>query len=306
LTKRLKASQRRAKRPAPLTRKKERSGFGLTIAAHSAGEPGMTPRLWPSNDVAFLAAILEAHHVPAPLIERLAAVAAALPLSTPMLDRLSMALADLIHFAPLGDMLRAPVLVLLGPPAAGKTTLAAKLAARLGDRRALLVSTDKNDALGITHLQESAAVLGLRVVVARDAAELKHLVTEAAGCPVVIDTKGICPGDSEAHAELATLVTTCGAEPVLVLPADSPAEDAIALVHRFAPFGPSTLIPTRLDLTRRLGGVVAAAHAGRLALPAGGTTPHFAYGLPPLTSSMMARRLLAVALNEPRSQTLSA
>lgn len=78
------------------------------------------------------------------------------------------------------------------------------------------------------------------------------------------------------------------------------------MVRFFAPLGAKTLLPTRLDLVRRLGGVLAAADAGRLALPAAGVTPHFAFGLRRLTPEAVARRLLAAALHDPRSQVSAA
>jgi flagellar biosynthesis protein FlhF len=59
-------------------------------------------------------------------------------------------------------------------------------------------------------------------------------------------------------------------------------------------------LPTRCDFVRRLGGILAAADAGRLALRAAGTTPHFAYGLSPLTPGAMARQLIDGALQERR------
>src|SRR5258707_5189687 len=74
----------------------------------------------------------------------------------------------------------------------------------------------------------------------------------------------------------------------------------------FAPLGARALLPTRLDLVRRLGGVPAAADAGRLALSAAGVTPQFAYGLHPLTPLLLSRRLFSgahAAAPQPASAT---
>ena len=141
MTRRLVAPQRRARRA-----RRARSGepnFDLqAIASRSAGEAGMPRRPWPADDLAFIRAVLEANSLPTALVKRLTAAAGHLPLTAPLIDRLSAALADQIHFAPLGETLRAPALLLLGPPGAGKTTLAAKLAAQLGEQATLLIDTD--------------------------------------------------------------------------------------------------------------------------------------------------------------------
>jgi flagellar biosynthesis protein FlhF len=54
------------------------------------------------------------------------------------------------------------------------------------------------------------------------------------------------------------------------------------------------LVATRLDVTRRLGAVLAAAHAGGLALSEAGIGPGAADGLVPMTPGLLAERLLAV------------
>jgi flagellar biosynthesis protein FlhF len=303
MTRRLKAPQRRARRAARLKLEGGERDFDLfAVAARSAGEPGMPARPWPGNDLAFLTAVLEAHHVPVQLVKRLVAAASQLPLSSLLMDRLSAALADQIRFSSFDEVLRLPVLMLVGPPGAGKTTLAAKLAARMGEGRALLVSTDISRPGGIAQLEEYARALGLPVAVATNAEALARLIAGAAGRRVLIDTAGIAPGDDDARDRLAGFIAVSGTAPLLVLPADSAAEEAAAMARFFVALGARSLMPTRLDLVHRLGGMLAAADAGRLELPAAGVTPHFAYGVRQLTPQMVARRLLAGALHNARSQ----
>lgn len=249
----------------------------------------------PGGDIAFLTDVLEAHHLPAQLTERLVASAAKSPSRHALADRLGVALAAEIPFAPLDDLLRASALLLFGPPGAGKTTLAAKLAARLGEANTLLINADPDRAGGSAQLEECAATLGTPLAIAADAAALGERAAERGARHTVIDTKGTAPNDAAGCAALAALIAASGATPLLVLPADSAAEEAAATARSFAPLGARMLLPTRLDLVRRLGGVLAAADAGRLALAAAGVTPQFAYGLRLLTPLLLARLLLAGA-----------
>jgi flagellar biosynthesis protein FlhF len=300
MTRRLKAPQRRARRVARRNRDAEPRFDLLAVAARSADRSELPLRRWPGTDLAFIDAILEAHNVPIPLAKRLGAAAASLPLGSLLAERLSAALADQLHFAPLEELMRRPALLLVGPPGVGKTTMAAKLAAQLGEPSAMLVSADTARPGGIAQIEEYAGVLGLPVKAVTDAADLRQTLAAAAR-HAIIDTPGIAPGDTEARERIAAIVDAGDVAPLLVLGADCAAEEASAVIDFFAPLRPETLLPTRFDFVRRLGGILAAADAGRLALRAAGTTPHFAYGLSPLTPAAMARHLIDGALQERRS-----
>jgi hypothetical protein len=78
----------------------------------------------------------------------------------------------------------------------------------------------------------------------------------------------------------------------LVLPAGLDPAEAADLAVAFAEAGASLLIVTRLDLARRLGGVVAAAAAARLPLTEAGIGPGAADGLVRLTPAFLATRLM--------------
>lgn len=108
--------------------------------------------------------------------------------------------------------------------------------------------------------------------------------------PVLIDTPGLDPFDPTARDELLGLSAIAGAITAMVLPAGLDPAEARELADAFAQAGATLLIATRLDLCRRLGGVLAAASAG-LALTEAGVGPGAADGLRPLTSDFLASRL---------------
>jgi flagellar biosynthesis protein FlhF len=301
MTRRLKAPQRRARRVARRNREAEPRFDLLAVAARSADRSELPLRRWPGTDLAFLDAILEAHNVPAPLAARLRAAGESLPLGSLLVDRLSAALADQIHFAALEDLLRRPALLVVGPPGVGKTTMAAKLAAQPGQHPAMLVSADTTRPGGVAQIEEYAGVLGLPVIAAAGADELHRAMKNSDARRAIIDAPGIVPGDEEARDRIADVIAASGATPLLVLGADCAAEETSAVIEFFAPLRADTLLPTRFDFVRRLGGILAAADAGRLALRAAGTTPHFAYGLTPLTPAIVARHLIEGALQERRN-----
>lgn len=212
-------------------------------------------------------------------------------------EALAAALEKLFAFKPLGLVSRRPVM-LVGLPGSGKTVTAAKLAARavLAGEPAMLLTADLQRAGGVAQLEAFAAVLQVPVTPVAGAAELK----QAAFRPpkgrdpfVVIDTAGVNPFDVAEITELARLARVPGLDIVLVLPAGLDPADAGDIARAFAALGAHKLIVTRLDVARRLGGVLAAAEAGRLAFTHASATPYVANGLAPLTSLRLARSLLA-------------
>jgi flagellar biosynthesis protein FlhF len=78
---------------------------------------------------------------------------------------------------------------------------------------------------------------------------------------------------------------------VLVLPAGLDPAEAADQAQAYLASGARLLVATRLDLVRRLGGILAAAGSG-LALAEAGIGPGAADGLLPITPAWLAARLL--------------
>lgn len=183
-------------------------------------------------------------------------------------------------------------LLLAGPPGAGKTLTVAKLATRLvmAGKTPLVVTADGQRAGAPEQLAAYTRLLGLTLVVASGPAPLSRALARSQDWPVLIDTPGLDPFDASARGELLALAATAGAVTVLVLPAGLDPAEAHELAEAFAEAGATLLIATRLDLSRRLGGVLAAASAG-LTLTEAGIGPGAADGLRPLTPELLASRL---------------
>jgi flagellar biosynthesis protein FlhF len=184
-------------------------------------------------------------------------------------------------------------LLLVGPPGAGKTLTVARLATRLvmTGVAPLVITADGERAGATEQLAAFTRLLGVGLVVACHPVTLGRAVARREGAsPVLIDSPG---GDPRvpAHAELvAAFGAVVGAVMVVVLPAGLDPAEASDLGHAYAAIGARFLVATRLDLTRRLGGVLAAASAG-LALAEAGVGPGAADGLLPITPAWLATRL---------------
>ena len=240
-----------------------------------------------------LNAALKFHHLPASIMEVLARAAAALDAEDAE-QALANSLDNALRFAALPD---APnrSLMLMGPPGSGKTSAVVRIAARaaLAGRPLRLVTADTLKTGASSQIRAIADVLGQPLIEAGDGeslAALQHGNTEVA--PAVIDTPGTNPFDKAACTHLREIIARSDAEPVLVMAAGLDAVEAGEMAQVFADLGARKMIVTRMDASRRLGGVIAAASAGRLAISDGSFSPYVAEGFRPLTPVTLARLML--------------
>ncbi|MBX9752944.1 MAG: hypothetical protein K5Q68_25370 [Roseococcus sp.] len=212
---------------------------------------------------------------------------------------LATALAGRLAFEPLP--LDRPLL-LVGPPGAGKTLTCAKLAARarMAGETPLVVTADGARAGAVEQLAAFTRLLRLTLAVAAlPEALAKALRARVPGQMALVDGFGCDPFDEAQAERLHRLIRAADALPVLVLPAGLDAEESAELARAFHRLGARHLLPTRLDLARRLGGVLSAACTG-LALTEAGIGPQVAHGLQPLSPHWLAARL---AEGLPREKT---
>lgn len=252
---------------------------GVEVTAALEGDAAPTAPLVPAAPPS---SWLAWHGVPAALHPRLEVGA------------LADTLAAAFRFGALPVGPEAPPLLLTGPPGAGKTLTAARLATRLtlAGTPPLVVTADGRRAGAAEQLAAFTRVLGLPLLVADEPVALSRALARREGkAPALIDSPGIDPFDPHEREELAGLAASAGATMVLVLPAGLDPAEAADLADAFAEAGTTLLIPTRLDLARRLGGVLTA--AARHMLTEAGVGPGAADGLRLLTPSYLADRLQA-------------
>ena len=207
---------------------------------------------------------------------------------------LEVAFAHVLRFGPLPLNPHERPVMLTGPPGAGKTLTTARLATRLvmSGIAPTVITTDGKRAGATEQLAAFTRLLNVPLLVASNPGSLTRALTQRRdGAPALIDTAGSDPREADQAEELKGLATAANAHVALVLPAGlDPGESAdLAVAH--AECGATYLVATRLDLTRRLGGVIAAAAASHLLLAEAGIGPGAADGLVPFTPAILAARL---------------
>jgi flagellar biosynthesis protein FlhF len=245
-------------------------GVELTAALDQAEEAAPEP----GTDFAY-------HGIPPAIAARLAG------------GSLAQALRAVLRFGTL-PVDGAQPLLLAGAPGAGKTLSVARLATRLvlAGVRPLVITADGRRAGAAEELAAYTRLLGLTLLVAGTPATVARALRQRdAAAPVLIDTTGINPFAADQIEQVALLIQAAEARPVLVIPAGQHPEEAAEQAGAFAALGVDHLLPTRLDVARRLGSVIAAAVAADLMLTDCGTGSGATDGLAPLTPEFLAERL---------------
>jgi flagellar biosynthesis protein FlhF len=170
----------------------------------------------------------------------------------------------------------------------------------LGGTLPMVVTADGKRAGATEQLAAFTRLLGIDLIVASHPVTLgRALARRQDAAPVLIDAPGCDPFDAAQVEELTALANTASARIVLVLPGGMDTAEAADLAAAYAATGATQLSATRLDLARRLGGILAAAAAGRLALTEAGIGAGAADGLVPLTPAFLAERLLQTRMQNP-------
>ncbi len=246
-----------------------------------------------------LTEVLERHHVPNGIIDRLID-AATDGTDTEPASVLAAALTKVFKFKSLPSGPGGPPLMLIGPPGVGKTVSCAKLAARValshdkeGAPPVNLIAADPVRVGAVDQLRIYAEKLGVTLYEAADGPALANVLTKLRRSEmVVIDTPGSNPYEMTDIAHLVELAEAGKTETVLVIAAGRDADEAADLAEAFRPVGPTRLLVTGLDMAKRYGAILSAADAGGLHLSEVSLAPEIGKGLQALDAAGLARLLL--------------
>lgn len=195
--------------------------------------------------------------------------------------------------------LRQPVKLFMGTPGSGKSTAIAKAATQAKFKKipACIVSTDNVRAGANKQLEAFAKILELDFYFCQDERSLFRQVNEAKEryALILVDTPGInpfIPSEVERVAKFAEVIKN---QAVLTMDTGRNTFEAVEIAEIFAKIGASCLLPTRLDLTRRIGAVLSVAACCNLGFCAGSVSSSIANGLAPIDSKSLAKLVLTEA-----------
>ncbi len=234
------------------------------------------------------------HHVPSMLSEKLLASVTQYAQEEPLLS-LGAALELHLAFDPLSIGEDKKSIALIGPPGAGKTLCTAKIAtqATLAKAPMTVISTDTERAGGMEQLAAITRILECDLMEIEDMHALEDAISvQKKGTNIIIDTAGCNPFNPSDLQKLSNLLKAAKAEPIIVMPADLDAYEAIDMAKEFQSLGATQLISTRLDMTRRLGGLLRLAYETKLTLSQFSASPKVSEQPEPLNPVSLGRLIL--------------
>lgn len=266
-------------------------GARITAAVEQPGEAldAILDLATPLPVIERLALALRFHQAGGRRIERLCLSARQSGAAEPA-EVLASALAGHYGFAPLGRACQGPI-ILAGAAGAGKTLMAARLAAmaRLAGRPVRVASTDTGRCCGLAQLEALLKAMGVALepvsaLMRKDGSLVRHALT-------LIDTAAVNPLRPETLAEPAVLASRLQGELLPVLPAELMPSEAHDQALAWQALGARRFLVSRLDAARRLGTLLAAADAG-LAFAGAAIAPTVAEPVRDLTALNLARLLM--------------
>lgn len=234
------------------------------------------------------------HGVPEDVLDHVISCATVIGLEQPSVALVA-AIEHLYSFTPLPRKAAKKPFMFFGPPGSGKTMAVAKLAARgvMDGMRVGVITTDTMRAGGIEQLNAFTKLLQIDLKKAKSAADLRAMLADMRGYDqIFIDTQGINPFSRDEMKQAAVLSGAADMESILVMAGGMDAHESGEIARAFSPIGVNRLMPTRIDMARRLGGLLCAAQYGGLSFTDAGNSPKVAEGLMGITPQSLSKLLM--------------
>lgn len=252
----------------------------------------------PTWNERYLRECLEYHGVVQNIGEKIMATARQISLEQKLSDDkkiLTKTLDKLFRYTDILDLSQ-PIKLYMGTPGSGKSTAIAKTAtqAKFNHIPTCIISTDNVRAGANKQLEAFAKILELDFYFCKDRPTLEQTVKQARQKYqlILIDTPGINPFMDEEVKRVynyAKAVSGCG---ILTLDTGRNTMEAVEIADIFSKLGADCLLPTRMDLTRRIGAMLSVAGCCGFYFCAASVSASIANGLAPIDSAALAKLIL--------------
>ncbi|MGB1076780.1 MAG: GTPase [Bdellovibrionales bacterium] len=234
------------------------------------------------------------HGVPEDVTDQILTTATIMGLEEPHIALLA-ALEDTFKFETLFDVSNKNHFLFVGPAGAGKTLTVAKFAANavMDGKDVVVMTADTERAGGVEQLKAFTDIMDVELVRVTQAQELADKINEFSDADYIfVDMPGLNPYNPRDINTIDDYIQASACEPVLVLPAATDPYESEDLAKIYKPLGIKAIIPTRLDMARRYGGLLSTAYAGNLSFVEAGISQNVAGGLDRLTPKKLAKYLI--------------
>jgi flagellar biosynthesis protein FlhF len=241
-----------------------------------------------------IAKALTRHGIPGQLHQKIMLKAEQQKNAAP-LQILTAVLKELFSFDPLPITAYERPMMLVGQPGAGKTTTIAKLAARsvFNNLKTVVITADTTRAGGVEQLAAFTKVLNLPLLKVNNPEELKKALDDNKDADhIYIDCPGLNAFDAVAMKDMHAYIKVMPMDLIVTLPGGMDTEESMDIARAFAILGAKWILPTRLDMSRRLGGLLAAADRAGLGFAGMGHKPDIADGFAILDATILAKFIL--------------
>ncbi len=195
--------------------------------------------------------------------------------------------------------LRQPVKLFMGTPGSGKSTAIAKTAtlAKFKKISTCIISTDNVRAGANKQLEAFAKILELDFYFCKDERSLYQQVNDAKKryALILIDTPGINPFIDSEVDRVGKFSEVVKNQAILTVDTGRNTFEAVEIAEIFAKIGARCLLPTKLDLTRRIGSIMSVAACCDFSFCAASVSSSIANGLAPIDSQSLAKLVLTEA-----------
>lgn len=270
------------------------------ISFDAAGTPEIFDDRY-SFDENLLRECLDYHGVVPPVSEQIMAEARKISRREKNIDVsriLEQTFAGMFRYHDILDLHR-PVKMFMGTPGTGKTTAIAKTAAQAKFKHipACIISTDNVRAGANRQLQAFAEILELDFFFCKDERSLFDTIRAAEDRfkLILTDTPGINPFVEKEVDRIGRLSEVVKSDVILTMDAGRNSYEAVEIAEIFAKIGAQSILPTRLDLTRRIGSVVSVAACCGFNFCSASVSSSIANGLAPINNCSLAKLILAEA-----------